>query len=192
MKVLSIQSSNRRDGLTASLAQAVLDGVKRVEPDAEVQMVHLCDKRIEVCRACGERGWGVCFTGEPCVIEDDFLSLVEQIVRADAVVFATPVYFWDVSESMKTFLDRLRRQEWARRDSARLRGKPVIGIAAAGGSGTGAPSAIRNLETYMTYLGVHHVVYLPVSRQNQEMQKRAAYTAGEHVVEVARAQQNGG
>lgn len=188
MKVLAIQSSNRPDGLTASLAQAVLDGATDEARErclgVETEIIDLNTKSINVCKACGERGWGRCWGGEPCVQQDDFGPLVEKIIAADAIVFATPVYFWDLSESLKTFLDRLRRAEWARRETARFKGKHVVGIAAAGGSGTGAPNAIRNLEGYMTYLGANHVAYLPVTRQNQIFQLDAAKMAGRHLLRV--------
>ena len=44
------------------------------------------------------------------MIEDDFATLVERVTSPDVVVFvAMPVYFSDLSESPKAFLDRLRR-----------------------------------------------------------------------------------
>ena len=64
---------------------------------------------IERCRQCDDDGWGLCRREGRCIIEDDFAGLVDKIARADAVVFSTPVYFSDLSESMKAFLDRLRR-----------------------------------------------------------------------------------
>ncbi|MDP2872646.1 MAG: flavodoxin family protein [Bacillota bacterium] len=185
MNVIAIHSSNRPDGLSARLAAAVLEGAGAA--GASTELVSLNDLHIETCQACPPAGWGQCRAGQDCVLEDDFQGLRAKIVAADALVFVTPVYFWDLSESAKRFLDRLRRAEWPRRDSSPLRAKPVVGIAAAGGSGTGAVPAIANLERYMTYLQMQHVVYLPVSRQNQALQIKAAREAGAFLAAQATA-----
>ena len=45
----------------------------------------------------------------PLCDDDDFDAVVAPIRGADNVLFATPVYFYDLSESLREFLDRLRR-----------------------------------------------------------------------------------
>ena len=50
----------------------------------------------------------------------------------DAYVFVTPVYFHEMSESAKTFFDRLKRFN----DNSKIKGKKIVCIACAGGSGT--------------------------------------------------------
>lgn len=86
------------------------------------------------------------------MIEDDLQNLREKINQSDVLVFSTPVYFGDLSESAKQFLDRWRRCETFNHQSSPLKGKLAIGIAAAGGSGGGAVSALRNLEKYLRWL----------------------------------------
>lgn len=149
MKAIGIQSSPNTDGLTCQLAQAALDGAE--SGGAEFELVHLNKLRIESCKA-HDRGWGTCRTEGKCVIRDDFQDLREKINEADALIFSTPVYFGDISESAKRLLDRWRRCEIFNRQASPLIGKPVLGIAAAGGSGGGAVNALRNLETYLRWL----------------------------------------
>ena len=149
MKVIGIQSSPNTDGLTCQLAKAALKGAE--SGGSEIELVHLNKLRIESCKA-HDRGWGNCRTEGRCIIEDDFQDLRERISEADALVFSTPVYFGDISESAKRFLDRWRRCEIFNRQASPLIGKPVIGIAAAGGSGGGAVNALHNLETYLRRL----------------------------------------
>ena len=81
-----------------------------------------------------------------CIIEDDFASIMEKIKAADVLVFATPVYFGDLSESMRGFLDRFRRTRFIRRPPVGqgVPGVPpygesttAIGLCYAGGSGNG-------------------------------------------------------
>ncbi|WP_180979937.1 flavodoxin family protein [Mesotoga sp. B105.6.4] len=47
--------------------------------------------------------------GESCVIEDDMLDLYGEVVAADVIIFSTPIYWWNMSAQLKTFLDRLSR-----------------------------------------------------------------------------------
>lgn len=188
MKVVAIQSSPNLDGLTSRLAQAALRGAAAL--GAETQLVHLNTYRINPCRACGN-GWGQCRSVPDCIQkgEDDFDKIRDLLNDADGIIFSTPVYFWDLSESAKIFLDRLRRVEWPRREAARLKGKAFIGIAAAGGSGTGSPSAIKSMENYVNFLQLKPTAYLPVSRQNKDLQLHAAEEAGRFMIEQLRQPQ---
>lgn len=63
----------------------------------------------------------------------------------DAFIIITPVYWGDMSESAKAFSDRMRRCE-ALKEKSFLEGKPVIAVAAAGGSGNGVISCLTSLE----------------------------------------------
>ncbi|HEY3313739.1 MAG TPA: flavodoxin family protein [Bacillota bacterium] len=185
MRIVALQSSPNRDGLTAGLAAAALRGAASL--GTETELIHLNDHPVNLCRACGD-GWGQCRRKEDCIQkdEDDFYALREKLIAADGVIFATPVYFWDLSESARTFLDRLRRSEWPRRQESAFYGKPFIGIAAAGGSGTGSPRAVKCLEDYLNWIPFSPVAFLPVSRQNKDLQLAAAERAGQFMAEQLR------
>ncbi len=183
MKILAIQSSPNEDGLTATLARAALDGAEN--KGAQVELVNLNTLNIHPCKACGS-GWGHHFAdrGEPgpeeCTLDDDFAVLREKILQADGLVFSSPVYFWDLSESAKVFLDRLRRSHYPIRATSPLKGKPVVGIAAAGGSGNGAVQAAVVLDDYFVkWMDMKRVATLAVTRQTREMHIAAALAAGE-------------
>ena len=164
MKVVAIQSSPNLDGLTSSLAQAVLKGVEA--EGGKTELIHLNRLEMKPCIAC-DSGWGKCRTEGVCILEDDFEALREKVDKADALVFATPVYFGDLSESAKTFLDRLRRVERGRGFKT-FNGKKAIGIASAGGSGRGAVRALSNLENYMRRLGLEIFDLVPVTRFSKD------------------------
>ena len=104
MKTLVISGSKNLKGRTASLIDALCRGIKKAGSDSEV--IFLPHMNIELCRQCNDDGWGICREETRCIIDDDFMSVVEKIDNADAVVFANPVYFGDLSESMKAFLHR--------------------------------------------------------------------------------------
>lgn len=37
--------------------------------------------------------------------EDDYLAIIDQVLASDTVIFASPVYWYSVSASMKSFID---------------------------------------------------------------------------------------
>jgi multimeric flavodoxin WrbA len=163
--VIGIQSSPNLDGLTCQLTQAVLEGAK--SEGAETELIHLNKLDIGSCEA-HDRGWGTCRSEGKCMIEDDFQELREKINQADALVFSTPVYYGDLSESAKRFLDRWRRCESFDHEASPLKGKRVIGIAAAGGSGGGAVNALHNLETYLRWLQFTIFDLVPVTQMSKK------------------------
>ena len=163
MKCLAIHSSPNTDGLSAATAQAVLDGF--ASEGGDVELIHLNHMDIKPCKAC-ERGWGQCREGD-CIQKDDLETIREKIREADAFVFVTPVYWHDLSESAKKFLDRLRRVEtFSGRDT--LVGTKTIGVAAAGGSGNGAARAIHLLEDYLKRVGLELVDLVTITKFSRD------------------------
>ena len=78
MKVIAVQSSPNLDGLTSSLAKAVLKGVEA--EGGETDLIHLNKLNIKACIAC-EDGWGKCRNEGVCILEDDFQNLSEKIAQ---------------------------------------------------------------------------------------------------------------
>jgi multimeric flavodoxin WrbA len=180
MKALAIQTSPNTDGLTATIAVACLMGAQ--EAGAVTELVHLRGMNVETCRAC-DNGWGICMRENRCTIEDDdFEGLREQIGEADALVVSTPVYFGEVSEITKSFFDRLRRCEWGFEEGSNIRGKPVVGIAAAGGSGNGAATALVMLERYLQMCGMKPFDLITVTRFTKDYKLATAEAAGNAMV----------
>jgi multimeric flavodoxin WrbA len=178
MRILGIQTSPNKEGLTSTAAQRALEGARKA--GAETELVHLRRLKIEACRAC-EEGWGRCRREGLCIIEDDMRPAWEKIEQADAVVISTPVYFGEVSEVTKSFLDRLRRcrvgpREW------KLDGKPALCIAAPGGGGRGGPTTLVQLDRYLERFGMPPFDWLIVTRRNRSYQLAAAERAGEALV----------
>jgi multimeric flavodoxin WrbA len=165
-------------GLTSSLAQAVLKGVEA--EGCETELVHLNSLDIKPCIAC-EGGWGKCRREGVCVIDDDFEDLRKKIYESDAVVFSTPVYWHDLSESAKIFLDRLRRVE-SFGGFRNLSNKWAVGIASAGGSGTGAVKALLNLEDYLRRIGFQVFDLVPVTQLSKVHKLEMLEHAGRRLV----------
>ncbi|MHB0878773.1 MAG: flavodoxin family protein [Anaerolineae bacterium] len=165
MKVIAIVGSRNPDGQTASAVAALAEGVRAA--GGEVETVFLPTLDIERCHQCDAKGWGGCRSEGHCGgAKDDFAEVVAKIKTADAAVFATPVYWGDLSESMRAFTDRLRRICTHENGKAGIGGKDAIGICVAGGGGGGAPSCSVSLEKVLAISGLNVLDMVPARRQN--------------------------
>jgi multimeric flavodoxin WrbA len=180
MKILAIQSSPNEDGLTAKTVKAVIKGAEA--EGAGVEMINLNELVIKPCVAC-DGGWGQCRREGTCIIDDEFQQLRDKIHAADAVVFATPVYWGDLSESAKLFLDRLRRCE-VKGEFKNLNGKFAMGIASAGGTGNGCVKALLHLEDYLRRIGFTIFDLVTVTQASREHKLEMLEKAGRRLVGI--------
>lgn len=97
--VLIISSSPRRHGNSDLLCDMFAKGAE--ESGNNVEKIFLKDKEINYCTGCG-----VCNTTHRCVIKDDMAEILDEMVNADVIVLATPVYFYSMAAQMKTLIDR--------------------------------------------------------------------------------------
>jgi multimeric flavodoxin WrbA len=178
MKVLVITASPNKDGLTAACGDEAVRGA--VEAGAEVEMVSLNDLKVGSCQACGN-GWGPCLNNHECQVVDDFQKLHSRIGEADAFVFVTPVYWGEMSESTKAFTDRMRRCE-APNGKSLFEGKPVISVAAAGGSGNGTISCLASMERFAMHDKAVRFDLITITRKSREYKLRAIYEASKAMV----------
>ena len=179
MRILIIQSSPNRDGLTAACAAAVAEGARAA--GAEVEDVRLNDLAIERCDACGN-GWGTCREQHHCQQKDDFQALHARVAGADAYALVTPVYYGQPSETVKAFLDRLRRCEATRGTESALAAKWALLVAAAGGSGNGTLTCLSTLEQFLRHVGARPFDLIGITRRNRHYTLEAIRSAGEALV----------
>lgn len=101
MKILVIMGSPRK-GNTFHAAERIREILQENVP-VEWEYVMLGNITLEQCRGCF-----TCFAKgeEYCPIEDNASSLEQKMLDADGVIFATPVYGFQVSGLMKAFIDR--------------------------------------------------------------------------------------
>lgn len=99
-KVLILMGSPRLHGNTAELCKPLIAELTR--RGAQVRYLTLADRRIAPCRGCyacqevsGAYG---------CVQRDDMPA--EDMLWADVIVLATPIYAWYCAAPMKNVLDR--------------------------------------------------------------------------------------
>ncbi|HBG08043.1 MAG: NADPH-dependent FMN reductase [Geobacteraceae bacterium GWC2_58_44] len=125
MKIVAINGSPRgMGGTTGRLLEEVLAGA--AESGAEVEIVSLSETPIKPCVACD-----ACHRVGICSIKDEYETIKDKLVAADAFVFASPNYIFSVTAQMKCFFDRCNGL--AHRTA--LEGKYAVVVETSGGGG---------------------------------------------------------
>lgn len=102
MRVVAVSSSPRLDGNSRALAAAALEGTRDAGHDGElIDLAGRMTGLLRDCRACRD-------AEGRCTIDDGYEEiLLGHLLPADAVVLATPLYWYGVSGALKTFIDRI-------------------------------------------------------------------------------------
>lgn len=142
MKILVITGSPRKNGNSNILTDYFIKGAEEqghnvVRFDSTLRNVHPCI----ACSACGMNG--------ECVFNDDFEIIRNNIVDADMVVFATPMYYFGISAQLKTVIDRF----YAINDLIHTPKKAVLIMTYADAAPQTAQPIINHYEELIKYLG---------------------------------------
>ena len=99
-QILILAGCPRKNGNSAALCSAFARGAE--ESGHQVETVFLRDRKISYCLACYhcKNNNGV------CIIKDDMGDILDKINKSDAIVMASPVYFYSVDAQMKALIDR--------------------------------------------------------------------------------------
>ena len=98
-KVLIITSSLREQSNSTLLAQAFKEGAE--EKGNEVEIISLRENRIAPCVGCGS-----CQVHGECFMKDKLNDILDKVIDADVLVFASPTYYYSVNGTLKNFIDR--------------------------------------------------------------------------------------
>lgn len=99
-KLIVITSSLRAGSNSDLLAEAFVGGA--ADAGNDVETISLKGKNIRFCVGCLS-----CQQTQKCVLKDDAAEILEKVKNADAVAFASPVYYYSISGQLKTLFDRL-------------------------------------------------------------------------------------
>ncbi|MBP3820293.1 flavodoxin family protein [bacterium] len=98
-KVLIISTSLRNNSNSEILAHEAERGAQ--DAGHNVEFITLKDKEIKFCKGCM-----ACQKLGKCVINDDANAITAKMKEADVIIWATPVYYYEMSGQMKTIIDR--------------------------------------------------------------------------------------
>ncbi|HBP38180.1 MAG TPA: flavodoxin family protein [Clostridiales bacterium] len=184
MRIAILSGNPKTDGLNQTMIQAVIAGAAAA--GAEVEEIRLQELKLLRCQVCGD-GWGTCLQDRRCQFgADGFTDTAECLLQADALVLATPVYWGEMSETLKCFLDRLRRCQ--RGQDGALAGKQVLLLANPGGGGGGQISCLQEMERFCQHVGLIIFDTIGARRWTLDYQRQAAFAAARA---LASGRQNG-
>ena len=91
-KILVLTGSARKGGNSNRMAHAFAEAAAAKGND--VKVIDTAALKLNFCHACQ-----TCYkTGKPCSFDDDFNTIADDILAADALVFSCPVYWYSVAE----------------------------------------------------------------------------------------------
>ena len=99
-KVLILSGSPRKGGNSDILCDEFLRGAR--EAGHQVEKVRPTEKKIAPCLGC----YYCASHGGECVRRDDMADLLQQMIDADVIVLASPVYFYSINAQLKAVIDR--------------------------------------------------------------------------------------
>jgi multimeric flavodoxin WrbA len=145
-KVLVFLGSPRKNGNSALLAKQVMDAAKAA--GAQVESFYLHGMNIKPCTACD-----ACRRKDQkdCILKDDMAPLYAKLRKADAVVMATPVYWFTVSAQTKLFMDRWYAMGGD--EGYPFKGKRFGIVLTYGGEDPFSSGAVNALRTFQDALG---------------------------------------
>jgi multimeric flavodoxin WrbA len=152
-KVLVFMGSPRKKGNSALLAKQVVAGAKAGGGKVETFYLHGMNiKPCNACDACRRKN------RKDCILKDDMAPLYLKLREADAIVIATPVYWFTVSGQTKIFMDRWYAM--GGEGGYPFKGKKfgvVLTYADEDPFSSGAVNALRTFEDALGYVGAEIV-----------------------------------
>ncbi len=101
MKIMTILGSPKKKGNTAKVL-GMFEEI--VSTGHEVDRINIIDYDVKGCLGCGKCQQK---PDEPgCVQKDDAMDLFDRMMKADAVVYASPLYCWSFTSQIKPLIDR--------------------------------------------------------------------------------------
>lgn len=99
-KVLVLSGSPRLGGNSDLLCDEFIRGAK--EAGNEVKKIRVAVKKVAPCLGC----YFCKDHGGECAQKDDMAEILENMIEADVLVLASPVYFYSIDAQLKAVIDR--------------------------------------------------------------------------------------
>lgn len=144
MKILGISGSPRKGQNCEKMIKASLEVAK--ERGFETSFVFISNLEVGPCKACG-----ACMEKDSCIIEDDMKEIYEQMITADGIIVASPVYLGNYPAQLKALFDRsvlLRRKDLA------LKNKVGAALSVGGSRNGGQEKTIQSIHDWMHIHGM--------------------------------------
>lgn len=142
MKTIALIGSPRKEGNCDQLVSKLFDNI-----EGFTKKFYLNNVDLQFCNACQE-----CQKGD-CVKDDDGRKIIDEMLDSDIIVFASPIYYGQMSAQAKTIVDRFYMI--SQNPEKSLKGKKVIPIFTQANPGDTFDGYIKSLETMpFAYMGM--------------------------------------
>ncbi|MCF8070088.1 MAG: flavodoxin family protein [Desulfobacterales bacterium] len=151
LKILSLLGSPRKKGNSTLLANHITLGAE--SQGASVESIYLNGLNIKPCQGCY-----ACQKDDSkgCAVDDDMQDIYPKVLEADALIIASPVYWFNMSAQIKIFMDRCFALFNENQEVSPLSGKKVA-IAMTYGDkdafSSGCINALRTFQDAYDYVG---------------------------------------
>lgn len=98
--IVVLTGSPRKGGNSDRMADAFIAGARGAAHT--VEKIETASLDVKGCRACD----GCYRGGRVCFFDDDFNGIARAVLEADAVVFATPLYWFSFPAQIKNVIDK--------------------------------------------------------------------------------------
>ncbi|MGD9369673.1 MAG: flavodoxin family protein [Desulfobacteraceae bacterium] len=143
MKIITILGSPRKKGNTARVLSMFEE---KVQMNHAIERIDIARHKVGGCLGCMQCKEKMDEPG--CVQNDDALTIFEKMMRADAIVYASPLYCWSFSSQIKPLIDRhfcLVSGEGSPEHDSLISGKPAALLVTCAGPIEGNCDAIKHI-----------------------------------------------
>ncbi len=162
-KIVVVMGSPRKNGNSVTLAERAIAGAEEAGAKVDAYFIQSLDARpCSACDGCQAE------MDDPCVIDDDLSEVLEKARVADALIIASPIYWFNLSAQTKLFIDRWYSFGGGGDGKYALAGKElglIMTYADPDPLASGAMNALRSLQDAFRFVGgtikgvVHGVAY---------------------------------
>ena len=158
INILGICGSPVKDSNTKLILEEALKAVEQEGVQSEIFEVY--NKRIEDCRHCN---WcmGKQRENDYCMLKDDMEEFFPKVVKADALIVASPVYLARLSGRLASVLDRLRCIDYGKYYEGGMKHKTGAAIAVGWYRNSGIETTITTI--HWAFLTFQMVIAVPGS-----------------------------
>jgi multimeric flavodoxin WrbA len=149
MNILGICGSPVKSSNTDAILGEALEAIRG--EDVSITVFSVSGKKIEDCRQCN---WCMAkqTEGQFCAVQDDLADLYPMVVKADALLIASPVYLARMSGHLAALLDRLRCLNYGKHYAGSMKHKVGAAIAVSWYRNSGIETTLASIHwAFMTY-----------------------------------------
>jgi multimeric flavodoxin WrbA len=182
-KIVALFGSPRKNANSTALADHIIAGAE--SGGAKTESFTISDMDIRPCTGCDACKEDA---SQNCIINDDMQSLYPKIKEADALIIASPVYWFSVSAQTKLVIDRCYALLGEKEN--KLKGKRIaiaLTYADEDPVSSGAINAIRMFQDMFNFVGadiagmVYGSALNPGEIEENKSLIEKAYKLGKHL-----------